>query len=75
MHYVTSTLPTSNYWHDHGVAWMGVVLLECQCAGKLQDLAKELGCNVAQLALAWSIANTDVSTAIFGSSSLAQVIT
>jgi aryl-alcohol dehydrogenase-like predicted oxidoreductase len=28
---------------------------------------------VAQLALAWSIANTDVSTAIFGSSSLAQL--
>ena len=41
--------------------------------GKLQDLAKTLGCNVAQLALAWSIANTDVSTAIFGSSSLAQL--
>jgi aryl-alcohol dehydrogenase-like predicted oxidoreductase len=40
---------------------------------KLQGVAKALGCNVAQLALAWSIANTNVSTAIFGSSSLAQV--
>lgn len=40
---------------------------------KLQGVAKTLGCNVAQLALAWSISNTDVSTAIFGSSSLAQV--
>ena len=36
-------------------------------------MAKELGCNVAQLALAWSIANTDVSTAIFGASSLNQL--
>ena len=41
--------------------------------GKLQGVAKKLQCNVAQLALAWSIANTNVSTAIFGSSSLAQL--
>jgi aryl-alcohol dehydrogenase-like predicted oxidoreductase len=32
----------------------------------LADLAKELGYTQAQLALAWAIANTDVSTCILG---------
>ena len=32
----------------------------------LEELAKELGCTQAQLALAWTIANKDVSTAILG---------
>jgi aryl-alcohol dehydrogenase-like predicted oxidoreductase len=32
----------------------------------LADYAKELGYTQAQLALAWSIANTDVSTCLLG---------
>ncbi len=39
----------------------------------LGDIAKELDCTQAQLALAWVIANTDVSTAILGASRPSQV--
>ena len=36
-------------------------------------IAKELGCTQAQLSLAWVIANKDVTCALFGASTLAQV--
>eukprot|EP00359_Climacostomum_virens_P004597 CAMPEP_0204903084 /NCGR_PEP_ID=MMETSP1397-20131031/4039_1 /ASSEMBLY_ACC=CAM_ASM_000891 /TAXON_ID=49980 /ORGANISM="Climacostomum Climacostomum virens, Strain Stock W-24" /LENGTH=321 /DNA_ID=CAMNT_0052071667 /DNA_START=497 /DNA_END=1462 /DNA_ORIENTATION=+ len=39
----------------------------------LATLAGELGCTQAQLALAWTIKNKDVSTAIFGASRASQV--
>lgn len=39
----------------------------------LADYAKELGYTQAQLALAWSIANTDVSTCLLGFTKLSQV--
>jgi aryl-alcohol dehydrogenase-like predicted oxidoreductase len=39
----------------------------------LGDLAKEIGCTQAQLGLAWVIVNKDVSTAILGCSSKAQL--
>ena len=39
----------------------------------LGDLAKELGYSQAQLALAWAIANHDVSTCILGFTRLEQV--
>ena len=34
----------------------------------LEDIAKELGASMAQLAMAWCINNRDVSTAITGAS-------
>lgn len=34
----------------------------------LAEIAKELGCSQASLALAWAISNKDVSTCIFGAS-------
>lgn len=40
---------------------------------KVQGVAKELGCTTAQLALAWTVANKNVSTAIFGASSMGQL--
>eukprot|EP00824_Muranothrix_gubernata_P002652 TRINITY_DN1320_c0_g1_i1.p1 TRINITY_DN1320_c0_g1~~TRINITY_DN1320_c0_g1_i1.p1 ORF type:complete len:383 (-),score=81.47 TRINITY_DN1320_c0_g1_i1:4-1152(-) len=40
---------------------------------KLGELAKSLDVSQAQLALAWAIANTDVSTAIIGASKPSQV--
>eukprot|EP00347_Sterkiella_histriomuscorum_P022012 403331992 len=40
---------------------------------KLADLAKEVGYTQAQLALAWAIANKDVSTCILGFTRLSQV--
>jgi voltage-dependent potassium channel beta subunit len=39
----------------------------------LQPLAQELGCTMAQLAIAWCLANDDVSTVITGASSPAQI--
>lgn len=39
----------------------------------LAELAKELDCTQAQLALAWNMANTDISTCILGFSRVAQV--
>ena len=40
---------------------------------EIAEIAKELGCTQAQLALAWVIYNKDVSCALFGASSIAQV--
>jgi aryl-alcohol dehydrogenase-like predicted oxidoreductase len=42
------------------------------CRG-LADIAKELGYTQAQLALAWDLANTDVSTLILGFSKIEQL--
>ena len=39
----------------------------------LAELAKELGYTQAQLALAWAIASTDVSTCILGFTRISQV--
>jgi len=41
---------------------------------KLTDLAKSLGCNLAQLAIAWTIRNPDVSTCILGTSRVEQLV-
>jgi len=40
---------------------------------KFKDLATELGCSMAQLAMAWCINNPDISTAITGASSPGQL--
>ena len=40
---------------------------------KLDDIAKELGCSTAQLAIAWCAANPRVSTVITGASRVEQV--
>ena len=40
---------------------------------KLLPIAEHLGCSLANLSLAWVISNPDVSTAIFGASSVEQV--
>jgi aryl-alcohol dehydrogenase-like predicted oxidoreductase len=39
----------------------------------LEAIAKELGCSMAQLAMAWVIHNPDVSTAITGVTKVAQI--
>ena len=41
--------------------------------GRLMPLAEELGCTMAQLAIAWCLANDDVSTVITGASRPEQV--
>lgn len=40
---------------------------------KLESVAKDLGCSVAQLAIAWCARNPNVSTVITGASKVAQV--
>jgi voltage-dependent potassium channel beta subunit len=40
---------------------------------KLADMAKELGCSQAQLALLWAISNKDVTTIILGASNVNQL--
>jgi aryl-alcohol dehydrogenase-like predicted oxidoreductase len=41
--------------------------------GQLDGVAKDLGCTLAQLALAWCLKNPNVSTVITGASRVAQV--
>ena len=40
---------------------------------ELRELSKELDCSMGQLALAWTIKNKDVSTAIIGARKAAQL--
>ncbi len=42
--------------------------------GKLMPIADELGCSMAQLALAWTLKNPNVSTTITGASKVEQVV-
>ena len=42
--------------------------------GKLMDIADEIGCSMAQLALAWTLKNPNVSTTITGASRAEQVV-
>jgi len=42
-------------------------------AGKLEAVAKELGCTLAQLALAWCVRNPHVSTVITGATRVEQI--
>jgi voltage-dependent potassium channel beta subunit len=39
----------------------------------LKEIADDLGCSMAQLALAWTIVNKDTSTCIFGATKVSQV--
>jgi aryl-alcohol dehydrogenase-like predicted oxidoreductase len=41
--------------------------------GKLEGLAKDLGCTLAQLALAWCVRNPRVSTVITGATRVEQI--
>ena len=42
--------------------------------GELMPIAEEIGCSMAQLALAWTLKNPNVSTAITGASRVEQVV-
>ncbi|MBI4315290.1 MAG: aldo/keto reductase, partial [Chloroflexi bacterium] len=44
-----------------------------ETAKKLAPIADDLGCTLAQMALAWCVKNPDVSTVITGASRVAQV--
>jgi len=42
--------------------------------GKLLPIAEEIGCTMAQLALAWTLKNPNVSTTMTGASRVEQVV-
>jgi aryl-alcohol dehydrogenase-like predicted oxidoreductase len=44
-----------------------------EVVGKLEAVAKDLGCSLAQLAIAWCVRNPRVSTVITGASRVSQV--
>jgi aryl-alcohol dehydrogenase-like predicted oxidoreductase len=59
-----------------GMEWMrtGTITPErIEKVKQLQAVASELGCTVAQLALAWCLKNTHVTTVITGASRVSQV--
>src|SRR5574337_1042700 len=45
-----------------------------EVVARLGDVAKELGCSLPQLAIAWCAANPHVSTVITGASRASQVV-
>ncbi len=59
------------------LAWAAIKALPCmpQAAAveALRPIAAELGCTLAQLALAWAAKNPHVSTVITGATKVAQV--
>ena len=60
----------------HGYEWLRDAVTSNaanEAVGKLETIAKELGCTVGQLALAWCASNPHVSTVITGASRVEQV--
>ncbi|MFM8510645.1 MAG: potassium channel beta subunit family protein [Betaproteobacteria bacterium] len=58
------------------MAWMQAKLTDAArnaAVAQLQPLARELGCSVAQLAIAWAAHNPRVSTVIMGASRVSQL--
>merc|ERR1719486_259854 len=48
-------------------------LKQIEWAERLRPVAKKLGCSMGQLALAWCMANPNVSTTMSGATDVAQV--
>ena len=60
-----------------GYGWLAKRLADPAAIGKVENLrpiADELGCSIAQLALAWCASNPNVSTVITGASRPSQVL-
>lgn len=71
-------------WHEHQTRhpacaqWLADKALiegahQVEAADQLTPIASELGCSLAQLALAWCAKNPNVSSVITGSTKVAQV--
>ena len=59
-----------------GYAWLARQVSDegrLAAVAKLAPVAKDLGCSMAQLAIAWCVKNTQISTVILGASKLAQL--
>jgi voltage-dependent potassium channel beta subunit len=71
-------IPTDSRLATEGYQWLQKLVLnqaDQRIAGvkKLQAIAMELGCSSAQLAIAWCLKNSRVSTVILGASRAAQL--
>jgi len=80
--YNDGTIPAGSRYENHAAMldstfqkYFGPANKEktCSILQKLNQLASELGFTQAQLALAWCIANKDVSTCILGFTKISQV--
>lgn len=69
-------IPEDSRLATEGYEWLQDQVLvdqRLQTARQLTDVADDLGCTTAQLALAWCLQNDDVSTVITGASKPSQV--
>lgn len=69
-------IPESSRARVQGVEWLGAVAEEpasARMAAGVVQLASEVGCSPAQLAIAWCLRNPRVSSVITGASSVEQV--
>lgn len=68
-------VPAGSRVATEGYEWLGRELTDERIATvrALEPVASELGCTLAQLALAWCLRNPDVSTVITGASRAGQV--
>jgi len=72
-------IPSSSRSTLEGYEWLRTryesdqAVANIECVKRLTSIADELGCTMAQLALAWCLANPRVSTTITGASSPEQV--
>jgi len=69
-------VPADSRGAMQNVSFLRDGLLDAQknaAVGEFEAIARQLGCSVAQLALAWVVHNPRVSTAILGASRLAQL--
>lgn len=69
-------IPAGSRGALEGFDWLHPRLTDAEGIAKvkaLQGLTSELGCNTAQLALAWCLKNPNVSTVITGASRVSQV--
>lgn len=69
-----------NYWEPFFKGWMTHTFFSgskkdevIRICAVLAEIAKELGCTQVQLALAWILASSDVSTVLLGISKLEQL--
>ncbi|MFV2072617.1 MAG: potassium channel beta subunit family protein [Thermoanaerobaculales bacterium] len=75
----TDGIPSSSRSTLEGYEWLRTryesdeAAANIECVNRLTPIAEELGCTMAQLALAWCLTNPRVSTTITGASSPKQV--
>jgi aryl-alcohol dehydrogenase-like predicted oxidoreductase len=71
-------IPKDNRLHIEGMDWLKELTLgensRIEKTKRLTQLAIELGVTIAQLAIAWTIKNPNVSTAILGASKKEQLL-